>query len=187
MHRERAGATHGAHAPRYAHRMNDGPVRTHDQTKAPEWIAAATGMHPDDWYERIDVVNGRATGHTAIAAWLIEEIDGWWAQAVTIGYEQSRGLRVPGQRSDGTFAVTGSKQVPGFPGEVLDAVIPVFSDRFGMAPTEPRLEARHRPHRGGTGTPHRSGPHGGCEGRARVDARGPLTVNCSALRFGRPG
>ncbi|GAA3342813.1 hypothetical protein GCM10017714_32800 [Curtobacterium pusillum] len=119
--------------------MTDGTVRSHSQGMAADRVLAATGRSPDDWYERIDGIGGRTIGHPAIAAWLVDEgVEPWWAQGVTIGYEQSRGLRIPGQRSDGTFAVSASRQVPGEREAVLDRIVPVFSAAFGFAPTSER-------------------------------------------------
>lgn len=119
--------------------MMDGTVRSHAQGMAADNVLAATGRTPDDWYVVIDAADGRTIGHTAIAAWLVEQgVDPWWAQGVTIGYEQSRGLRIPGQRSDGTFAVSASRQVPGEREAVLDLVVPVFERAFGFAPTAGR-------------------------------------------------
>jgi len=120
----------------YAVRMTDGTVRSHTQGMAPERVLEATGRTPDDWYALVDAADGRTIGHTAIAAWLVEQgVDPWWAQGVTIGYEQSRGLRVPGQRSDGTFAVSASRQVPGEREAVLDRIVPVVTHALGFAPT----------------------------------------------------
>ncbi|MGN8048989.1 hypothetical protein ACTJKO_04820 [Curtobacterium sp. 22159] len=119
--------------------MTDGTVRSHTQSMAADRVSAATGKAPDDWYERIDAIDGRSIGHAAIAAWLVQQgVDPWWAQGVTIGYEQARGLRIPGQRSDGTFAVSASRQVPGEREAVLDQVVPVFSAAFGSDPTSER-------------------------------------------------
>jgi hypothetical protein len=45
----------------------------------------------------------------------LEELDGkidnlgWWAQSVTVAYEQYIGRRIPGQRPDGTFQTSVSK------------------------------------------------------------------------------
>jgi uncharacterized protein YndB with AHSA1/START domain len=51
--------------------------------------------------------------HPEIARWLNEEhgVPGWWAQGVTVAYEQARGLRVPGQRRGGQFEVNATKTV----------------------------------------------------------------------------
>ncbi|WP_146240196.1 hypothetical protein [Curtobacterium sp. MCSS17_008] len=119
--------------------MTSGPVRTHTQGMAADRVTAATGRSPDDWYALLDAADGRSIGHTAIAAHLVTlGVDPWWAQGVTIGYEQSRGLRIPGQRSDGTFAVSASRQVPGERETVLDRIVPLCVEVFGFAPTSKR-------------------------------------------------
>ena len=86
-------------------------------TKAEKWVSApdapdekvraATGKGWDEWRAIIDAWNGREKGHTAIAAWLVDEhgVDGWWAQSVTVGYERITGMRLKGQMPDGTFTV----------------------------------------------------------------------------------
>lgn len=73
-----------------------------------EVITASTGRGWDDWVSLIDAGPGREAGHTAIATWLRDEhdVDGWWAQAVTVGFERITGLRLPGQMPDGTFTVS---------------------------------------------------------------------------------
>jgi len=116
--------------------MTDGTVRSHAQGMAADKVLAATGRTPEDWYARIDAADGRTIGHPAIATWLVDQgVDSWWAQGVTIGYEQARGLRIPGQRSDGSFAVSASRQVPGEREAVLDDLVPVFIDALGFPPT----------------------------------------------------
>ncbi|GAA1824757.1 DUF4287 domain-containing protein [Nesterenkonia flava] len=77
-------------------------------------IRENTGRGWDEWVALIDAGPGRAAGHAAIAAWLVEEhgVDGWWAQGVTVGYERITGLRLPGQMKDGTFSVSRSKTLP---------------------------------------------------------------------------
>jgi hypothetical protein len=54
-----------------------------------------------------------AETHPEIARWLVEEhgVGGWWAQGVTVGYEQARGLRDPGQRRGGLYEANASKTV----------------------------------------------------------------------------
>lgn len=39
-------------------------------------------------------------------------VDGWWAQAVTVGYERARGMRAVNQRADGSFCAYASKTFP---------------------------------------------------------------------------
>src|SRR5262249_630364 len=37
------------------------------------------------------------------------EVDSWWAQTVTVGYERIKGLRARGQRRDGRYDATKSR------------------------------------------------------------------------------
>jgi hypothetical protein len=75
-------------------------------------LTEATGRDYDSWFALLDAWAATARTHTEIAAWLVREheVDGWWAQTVTVAYEQERGLRVPGQKKDG-FAASASKTV----------------------------------------------------------------------------
>ncbi len=78
-----------------------------------EAVQSATGRTLGEWLALLDDWGAREQGHTAIARWLSKEhgVDGWWAQNVTVAYEQERGMRAPGQRADGTFSVSASKTV----------------------------------------------------------------------------
>ncbi|WP_297082116.1 hypothetical protein [uncultured Demequina sp.] len=73
-----------------------------------EAIRKATGAGWDEWVARIDAGPGRAATHTEIAAWVNanSDIGGWWSQGVTVGYERITGMRLPGQRPDGTFTLS---------------------------------------------------------------------------------
>lgn len=76
-------------------------------------IQAATGR---TWNELCDVIDARPAGiegHTAIAAWVHEnlDVDHWWSQGVTVGWERITGRRVPGQMADGSFSVSKSRTV----------------------------------------------------------------------------
>ncbi|MES1212089.1 MAG: hypothetical protein ABUT11_00930 [Leifsonia sp.] len=122
-----------------------------------EAVLAATGRHPDDWFALLDSAGASGWQHPAIARWLQDQQDvtGWWAQGLTIRYEQARGLRVPGQRSDGSFAVSASKTVDGRLDTVYAAMVAAFSAEFGGGPTSSRADgarpvARWRPEGGGT-------------------------------------
>lgn len=77
-------------------------------------VQAATGRRPEDWFALLDGVGATAWAHPAIARWLADEhgVDPWWCQSLTVAYEQARGLRAPGQRSDGTFEATATKVLP---------------------------------------------------------------------------
>ena len=85
-----------------------------------EPVRKATGRTWDDWFRLLDNWGAKDHKHPEIARWLSEEhdVDGWWAQSITVGYEQERGMRAPGQRADGTYSVSASKTV-GVPVETL--------------------------------------------------------------------
>jgi hypothetical protein len=78
-----------------------------------EVIAANTGRNWAQWNELIAAWPGHEAGHAAVAAWLQEEhgVDGWWAQAVTVGWERITGRRLPHQMADGTFTANKSATV----------------------------------------------------------------------------
>jgi hypothetical protein len=107
-----------------------------------EAVLAATGTHPDAWFARLDAAGAAGWAHPAIARWLQDDqgVTGWWAQGITIRYEQARGLRVPGERSDGSFAVSASKTVDGALDAVYSAMVDAFSAEYGAEPTSSRSE-----------------------------------------------
>jgi hypothetical protein len=76
-------------------------------------IVANTGKAWDEWFAVLDRWGAVERPHTEIARWVNQEhgVDGWWAQGVTVAYEQARGLRAPGQRRGGHFEVNASKTV----------------------------------------------------------------------------
>ena len=95
-----------------------GPYEKITQRPWPEWVA------------RIDSMGGRELAHPEIVPLVQGEIahlemknHGWWAQGITIAYEQHIGRRIPGQQGDGTFASSASKTVSGSMDEALAAWI----------------------------------------------------------------
>jgi len=76
-------------------------------------VREATGRTYDTWFKLLDKWGAKDKKHPQIARWLIEEqdVDGWWSQHLTVAYEQARGVRAPGQRADGKYAVSASKTV----------------------------------------------------------------------------
>lgn len=85
-----------------------------------------TGRGWQEWLALLDAWGATDRTHTEIARWLVteHEVPGWWAQSVAVTYEQTRGMRAPGQKSDGTFSAGASKTVA-VPAERLFAA---FSD-----------------------------------------------------------
>lgn len=78
-----------------------------------EVIQQNTGRGWDEWREMIDAWPGHEQGHGAVAGWLETQHDvpGWWAQAVTVGWERITGRRLSHQMADGTFTANRSATV----------------------------------------------------------------------------
>ena len=78
-------------------------------------IADKTGHALDHWFAVLDRFDGVKKGHTAMARHLYEahDVDGWYAQGITVAYERARGVRVANQRCDGAFEVSASKTMSG--------------------------------------------------------------------------
>ena len=76
-------------------------------------ILANTGKRWDEWFAVLDRWGAVERPHAEIARWVGTEhgVGGWWAQGVTVAYEQARGLRAPGQRRGGLFEVNVAKTV----------------------------------------------------------------------------
>lgn len=107
-------------------------TRSNVQQLTDESVEKATGASREHWFGLLDAQGATGWPHKAIAAHLVDQhgVDGWWAQGVTVAYEQARGLRMPGQRADGTFEASVTKQVRA----PLDAVYAALTDpvrRFG--------------------------------------------------------
>jgi hypothetical protein len=92
-----------------------GPVsRAHDQVVGDQALTVSTGRSRAEWYALLDAAGASGWRHRETASWLVREhgVDGWWAQGITVGYEQTRGIRVPGQRQDGSFECSVSRTLP---------------------------------------------------------------------------
>ncbi|MGH8882099.1 MAG: DUF4287 domain-containing protein [Stackebrandtia sp.] len=89
---------------------------------ASEALATNTGRGWEEWFAILDAWGGTEHKHGEIAAFLVEEhgVDGWWSQGITVGYEQERGMRRPGQMADGTFTANASKTIDVASGIVFD-------------------------------------------------------------------
>lgn len=94
-----------------------------------------TGRGWDEWFAVLDAWGATGRSHTEIARWLVAErqLDNWWAQSVTVGYEQARGMRAPGQQSNGDFVASVTRTV----------AVPV--DRLFEAVTDEPLRGRWLP------------------------------------------
>lgn len=72
-----------------------------------------TGCTWDKWVAALDYAKAHEWEHREIAQHVVEKykVSGWWAQAVTVGYERIRGLRGVGQRRSGSWEASKSKTV----------------------------------------------------------------------------
>ncbi|MGO1511065.1 MAG: DUF4287 domain-containing protein [Actinomycetaceae bacterium] len=86
-------------------------ARSIDQSASEQKVREETGRSREEWFGLLDAEDATGWDHTSIARWLRDEhgVDGWWAQGVTVAYEQARGLRSPGQRRDGAWEASASK------------------------------------------------------------------------------
>ncbi|MFB9310728.1 hypothetical protein BJY17_003453 [Agromyces hippuratus] len=108
-------------------------------------VLGATGRPRDEWFALLDEAGATGWKHQAIANWLVTEhgVDSWWAQAVTVGFEQARGIRLPGQRQDGTFEVSVTRTISGDVEPALRALAAVVTAQTGVEPLALNLAAKY--------------------------------------------
>jgi hypothetical protein len=84
-------------------------------------IEKATGAPWSTWFDRLERMGARDLTHKEIAVKLVNNfaVTGWWAQSLTVRYEQSIGRRKVGQNNKGEFSVSASKTVQGTMNEAL--------------------------------------------------------------------
>jgi uncharacterized protein YndB with AHSA1/START domain len=97
--------------------------RTRTMRTSEEAVRSATGHSREEWFSLLDSWDAAAHKHRDIAAWIMREhgVNNWWAQTLTVGYEQARGLRKPGGSRNGPFAVTASTTVAVSPKRLFEA------------------------------------------------------------------
>ena len=85
-----------------------------EQRVSDDAVERATGRPREQWFALLDEWGATHRKHPQIARWLIDKqgVPGWWARGITVAYEQARGMRVPGQQSDGLFAANVSRTLP---------------------------------------------------------------------------
>jgi len=89
-----------------------------------EKITEATGRDGEAWLSLLDRWGARDRKHGETVDFLIAQhaVPGWWAQAITTGYERARGMRLKHQQPNG-FTIYASKTV-GVPiGVLFDAFV----------------------------------------------------------------
>ncbi len=85
-------------------------------------IEESTGESWQTWFDRLEKMGARDLSHKEIAAKLESDyqVAGWWAQALTVRYEQTIGRRKAGQSNNGDFSVSVAKTLPGTMDEVME-------------------------------------------------------------------
>jgi hypothetical protein len=79
--------------------------------RSDEILKLRTGCTWERWVKALDRVRAYEWPHRDIARHVREryKLDGWWAQAVTVGYERIKGIRAVGQRRSGAWEATRSR------------------------------------------------------------------------------
>lgn len=99
-----------------------------------ETMRAATGRDHEGWRALLAEAGAESWTHRKTAAWLVEQgVDPWWAQGITVDFEQAHLGRLPGMKPDGTFTASTTRTVPGGRLDALAAVAEVVAHRYGEA------------------------------------------------------
>ncbi|MFV0319586.1 MAG: hypothetical protein ACK5IN_04320 [Microbacterium sp.] len=118
--------------------------RPHRQRVGDDALVAGTDKTWAQWFALLDAAGAVGWTHTDIAAWLVGEqgVDAWWAQGITVGFEQERGLRLPGQNPDGTFSTTVSKTLSVAQADALRLAVAALTELAGD-PASVNTEAKY--------------------------------------------
>jgi hypothetical protein len=76
-------------------------------------VKKATGCTWERWVKALDHAKADSWPHKQIAEYVHTKykVPDWWTQNVTVGYERIKGLRVRGQRRDGSYEISKSKVI----------------------------------------------------------------------------
>ncbi|MBU1652435.1 hypothetical protein KKA00_09455 [bacterium] len=76
-------------------------------------VEAKTGKIWSEWFTVLDAEGAKGLDHKGIVKILVDkyQLDGWWSQMVTVGYERERGLRELYEKSGG-YEISCSKTLP---------------------------------------------------------------------------
>jgi uncharacterized protein YndB with AHSA1/START domain len=98
-------------------------LRAEDLPQTDANVRQNTGKGWREWFRILDAWGAKERNRTDIARYLMEQrgVPGWWAQAITVGYERSRGMRVKYQTTAGFFQVSVSKTFPVGVGKLFKA------------------------------------------------------------------
>lgn len=98
-----------------------------------EAMREATGRTHEQWRDVLDAAGAKAWTHKDTATWLVDTqgVSGWWAQGITVDYEQARKGRQPGQRADGTFSTQKARTIALPRLQALAAVAAALTAEYG--------------------------------------------------------
>jgi Domain of unknown function (DUF4287) len=87
-------------------------------------IKEATGRTWEAWLSILDRWGARDRKHGETVDFLMtqHDVEGWYAQAITVGYERARGMRLKHQQADG-FTISASKTIAVPIDALLDAFV----------------------------------------------------------------
>jgi hypothetical protein len=87
-------------------------------------VVKATGRNWDQWRALLDRKGAASLSHRDLARLIstLHSGNGWWSQAVAVGYERITGKRKRHARADGTFNVSASKTMAAKPTEVFKRI-----------------------------------------------------------------
>lgn len=108
-------------------------ARPLEQNMGADAMRAATGCDHEGWRSLLADAGALEWTHAQTARWLVEKhgVDGWWAQGITVDFEQARKGRMPGQQADGTFTTQRARTISGDRLNALRAVADVVTARHG--------------------------------------------------------
>ncbi len=93
-------------------------------------IEKGTGRPWEEWLAYLESINAPQLSHKEIAKKVYDKgAPGWWAQTVTVAYEQHIGRRVPGQDCDGEFSVSVGKTLDGTFDQALETWVKLVGGR----------------------------------------------------------
>ncbi len=121
---------------------------TTDAAGAGSALQRTTGRDRAGWFAVLDAWGAAGRTYKETAGWLQTEhgLSAWWAQKLTVEYEEARGVRARGSRGDGTYTVTASKSIAAPAQRLYEA----FADptvRARWLPDAPVRERTMRPGR----------------------------------------
>lgn len=111
-------------------------------------VKQATGRDWPAWVTLLDKAGAKSWPHADIALWLHKkhQVEDWWCQMITVGFEQATGRRVKHQKPDG-FEVSVSKTIAA----PVDRAFEAWKDHALRAQWLPGIELTVR-----KATPHKS-------------------------------